>query len=961
MTSNIKRLASGFSAVALMLGGVVIPTGSAFADMDLESCLASSESICTLLEDATMSGLYTLDRDLTIDLNGHNITSTTTAKFFEVKGHTLNITGSGSISTTDSTNTGIIRVYGTDSASSSDSTRVTVGENVTLAGPNAVVVYNNGGAAYNTQIDIYGTLNGQNSGIWMIGDIKNKTNYPVVNIHDGATLSASNEDGVAVSAMGYAEWNIGEATITGGGSGVGVKAGVVNIDGASVTGTTAPEALPPATYNNGIKASGAAIQIEKNSSYAGGIELSVESGRFVSEHESAIYEYGSAETVESIEITGGVFSTDPDTYLAEGYNSYNGGDGYYVFADDAFTIAFSQSEYQVVEGYDIDVAATVTPATIGQSGRSDVEYAVYYMNGDELTNSEVLVDGNTIYAREGATGSYKLVATDMNGNTAQATLRVVEHGSLSVEDKTLYVNLSGPDVQEFTFAELGVSAEGEGITAETEGEGNVYVDFEDQTVSVYDDDVVVWSYDGEERGRTTFVTYYAYDYNENYGVRAGGSYYFVGGASENVAISIADETIAELATVTETSGEDEYETTRINGLKAGSTEILYTLDNGTVVKRTPLVVYELQTTLKQAQAVGTSQTFTITPSEGYKVKEFYAASASSSISGEETDGPIEYATNNDGTYTIKVKEMPTYTVYEYDDDWNVVLDEDGNPVIEETGASPYVWVSVELEDKNGNVYYEGYGIVIFELNANDEAAEAVDDEENAAKANEKVMQGYVTDIVATLAEIYDENTTPKSVELTLPDGTKATISDVDALIEALANGETIEAVLTEPERKKELELGDAEAAKLKAEMGFGKTGYRFVDINVELRSGDKVVGKITDLKKPLTVSADVSDDKPVAVGYTRKYYVVLSHNGETKKVDNVSYDATNKIVSFESDRFSTYLIAYTDTISGDESGTPKAPNTGIAAEISASQNVVMATVAILAMVVLAGAAKFAKR
>ena len=925
MTNNIKRLASGFSALALILGNVVIPAGSVFADTDFESCLAGTENVCALLEDVTMSGLYTLDRDLTIELNGHSITSSTTAKFFQVGGHTLNITGPGSISTADTTNTGIIRVYGTASADSSDHTQVTIGEGVTLEGPNPIVVYNTGTTAYNTQIDIYGTLAGQNSGIWMLGNIKDKTNYPLVNIHDGATITASNEDGVAVSAMGYAEWNIGEATITGSGSGIGVKSGIVNVDGADVTGTAAPEVLPPATYNNGINASGAAIQIEKNSGYAGGIELSVESGSFISEHESAVYSYGTADSIESLAITGGVFSTDPAEYLAGGYNSYDGGNGYYVIADDDFTIAFPQSEYSVAEGHDIEMSAVVTPSQIGTTERTDVTYAVKYTNGDELANSEASVDGNIIHAVVGKTGTYQVVATDMHGHEATALLRVVEHGALTVENRTLWVNVAGYDANVLTFAELGVSVEGEGITAETEGEGNVYVDFEEQTVTVYDDDVVVWSYDGEEKGRTTFKTYSAYDYNESYGVRVDGSYYFVGNASDNVTISIADKTIAEFETVKEMSGDDEYELTRINGLKAGTTEILYTLTDGTVVKRTPLVVYELQTTMKRAQAVGTSQTFTITPSTGYEVKNFYAAAISSPISEEEeSDGPVKYTVNKDGTYTITVKEMPTYTEYEYDDEWNVVLDESGKPVVKETGVSPFVWASVELEDKDGNVYYEGYGIIIFELDANDEAAEAVDDEVNAAKANENVMQGYVTDIVAEIVGNYNaEEIGEEVIEVTLPDGTKATISDAAALIDAVENGETIEAVLTEPEKKTEAELGDVEVAKLKAEMGAGKTGHRFVDINVELRSGDKVLGRITDLKKPLTVSVDVSDDAEVPEGYTREYYVTRYHNGEAKKIENVDYDAENKVASFASDGFSTYLVAYTDTL------IPKTPDTGI--------------------------------
>ena len=334
----IKHKLNYLLPVAVMATGMFTPTAWATGEAFLD-CLQSAESVCTLTEDVTMDSLYTLNRDLTIDLNEHNITSNATAKFFQVKGYTLNITGSGSITTTDATNTGIVRVYGTDSADSG-STNVTIDEHVTLDGPNPIVIYANKGAAYNTTVNVYGTLTGQNSGIWLIGTIANKTNYPTINIHDEAEVTASNPivpavqvgdqdaGGVGIAAMGYAEWNIDEATVTGVGSGIGIKGGIVNIDGASVTGIGDPSQIPPNLYNDGINPSGSAIQIEKNSGYPGGIELNIASGKFISEHKTAMIEYGSADSIESIEISGGTFSDEPsferpfEDYLVNGYGAY---------------------------------------------------------------------------------------------------------------------------------------------------------------------------------------------------------------------------------------------------------------------------------------------------------------------------------------------------------------------------------------------------------------------------------------------------------------------------------------------------------------------------------------------------------------------------------------------------------------------------------------------------------------
>ena len=331
------RTAFTGSVLALALGsGVLAPAVWADGEYDLAGCAAGTEAkVCTLTSDVVLDSMITLTSDLTVDLNGHNITSASNAKFFEVRGHGLEIVGTGELSSGSTANAGMVRVYGTETAGESAArTNVSVGENVTISGPNPVVIYNYSGTnktAYNVTVDIYGKLHGHNSGVWMIGTVGDKTNYPVINIHDGAELTAdaeivdiNNAGGVAASAMGYAEWNIGEATLTGVGSGVGIKGGIVNIDGATVTGTGDPTQLPPELYNNGIRPSGAAVQIEKNSGYPGDIELSIVAGEFTSVYnDTTIYEYGPAEAIKSVQVSGGVFNKPFDTgYLAEGYSAY---------------------------------------------------------------------------------------------------------------------------------------------------------------------------------------------------------------------------------------------------------------------------------------------------------------------------------------------------------------------------------------------------------------------------------------------------------------------------------------------------------------------------------------------------------------------------------------------------------------------------------------------------------------
>lgn len=54
----------------------------------------------------------------------------------------------------------------------------------------------------------------------------------------------------------------------------------------------------------------------------------------------------------------------------------------------------------------------------------------------------------------------------------------------------------------------------------------------------------------------------------------------------------------------------------------------------------------------------------------------------------------------------------------------------------------------------------------------------------------------------------------------------------------------------------------------------------------------------------------------VAEGYTRTYYIVRNHNGVLEVLDTVLSE-DNKSLTFSSDKFSTYAIAYVDTLSLD--------------------------------------------
>lgn len=189
---------------------------------------------------------------------------------------------------------------------------------------------------------------GPGAGIYVNGNIKDDNNSPIINL--GSTVKITST-GNGIYAAGYATYNINGAYIEGVESGLGIKSGVFNIKNGTIIGN-GPDKTPTSGNNNGINASGTAIQIESNSGYKGNIELYIKNGNIESKNSNVIYEYTVNKTetkVKNIDITGGnyissankdvfnlsnsfkskhpnfisggTFSSDPTNYLESGYST----------------------------------------------------------------------------------------------------------------------------------------------------------------------------------------------------------------------------------------------------------------------------------------------------------------------------------------------------------------------------------------------------------------------------------------------------------------------------------------------------------------------------------------------------------------------------------------------------------------------------------------------------------------
>jgi len=333
-------------AFALFVPSVMAAEHTAGTASDLKTKVtnAAAGDTVKLTADITMTEALVINKALTLDLNGNDLVFDANGSYsvqneiaIRVEGGNLTITGTGTISEAESWFAPII-VKGSKDKTAKNYSTLTVGEDVTLKGYYGIMVRQGLAAdnykAYGVTINFNGKIESLpevgstdsfGGGIYVNGFIKPADseydehgnlpegaldNYPVINLSDTAVIETG---GVGLYAAGYATWNIDGATITAKEAGIGAKAGEFNVTDATIT-ATGDYAVGTAN-GNGINATGAAIQIESNPSYAGLVSLNITGGTFTSEKGNAIYEYNvdtsntPVTSVSEVSINGGEFTS----------------------------------------------------------------------------------------------------------------------------------------------------------------------------------------------------------------------------------------------------------------------------------------------------------------------------------------------------------------------------------------------------------------------------------------------------------------------------------------------------------------------------------------------------------------------------------------------------------------------------------------------------------------------------
>ena len=321
-----------------------------------------------MYSNANLNDTITIDKKVNINLNGNNITAPTT--IFYVDAGTLNITGKGVIKELEP-NYGVIRVMGKSTDTDTPYSIVNISKDVTLQGWTGINVSHTNNKSHGVSINVDGTINAVSDingdsgiGIYVNGSIQHEESHPKIEITDNAKIYSN---GTGLYIAGYSTFNIKDAYIEGVESGLSIKSGKLNIDGATIV-CTGKDTTPTEGYNNGVNSSGTAIQIESNNGYAGNIELDIKSGTIKSKNSSVIYEYvgkGDTTQVKSISISGGNFvseankkvfllsnnfktihlsfisggtySSNPSDYLKTGYSA-NNEDNKYIVSKSAMAV-----------------------------------------------------------------------------------------------------------------------------------------------------------------------------------------------------------------------------------------------------------------------------------------------------------------------------------------------------------------------------------------------------------------------------------------------------------------------------------------------------------------------------------------------------------------------------------------------------------------------------------------------
>ena len=297
----------------------------------------SDDATITLLKDVTGTSTLSVNKTVTIDLNGHKITGGDT-RAIHVTGGTLTLTGTGVVTSKKTSafdpNSSVIRV-GDNNGDSNRAAGLILDENVTVDAPESYGVSVFGNKTTET-VTVKGKIF---AGVAAAISGNGSTGYGNTTI----TIEPSAEV-VSTGYTGIYHPQAGKLIIKGGTikglSAIESKSGETTIEVDGNPTITATGEVSHGENNNGKSTSGYAIAVVNNKHYTGNASVTIKSGKYTGVIAVVNDQVDSGKN-GTISITGGLFSSDPSAYVAAGHyvDASNNGDYPYTVKEGTKTDA----------------------------------------------------------------------------------------------------------------------------------------------------------------------------------------------------------------------------------------------------------------------------------------------------------------------------------------------------------------------------------------------------------------------------------------------------------------------------------------------------------------------------------------------------------------------------------------------------------------------------------------------
>ena len=170
---------------------------------------------------------------------------------------------------------------------------------------------------------------------------------------------------------------------------------------------------------------------------------------------------------------------------------------------------------------------------------------------------------------------------------------------------------------------------------------------------------------------------------------------------------------------------------------------------------------------------------------------------------------------------------------------------------------------------------------------------------------EQLLKDVTDQIIAGSSEFTDADTANAVIEAAKAGKTVTVVADVQK-----ADSSNAQVQADAKKIQKELEA-------LTAESNNTATVAMYLDLSVLIKADDTVLGNITNLSTPMKFTVVVPENL-LAEG--REFYILRVHNGAVNKIVP---ERNKNILTFGTDRFSTYAVVYEDKKVEDNGTTPE--------------------------------------